>query len=660
MVGDMQKTAINMYGMSQKNFSQGLLLYIGLPTLISASLLGLSWLIYRHFPISRAFPINDYLVMHNFFEGAAVVVAFSVFFIGWYSFKQTRNLRDLVLGIGFLLVAVIDFMHILSFPGMPAFITESSTEKAIDYWLAARLIQALTLAISSFIPTTERRSALYLNYIFLFGSLVLIGVVFYFVIYLPHLLPRMFIPGKGLTHLKIGLEYLVVFVALVALVTIIKQCKQTERREPWFIVGALTFFIFSELAFTLYASAFDIYNLLGHFLKVASIAFIFFALFSSGIVWPFHELKRTEEDLKKSEERFRLIVEGVRDYAVFMLDPKGYITSWNAGAERIKGYKADEILGRHFSIFYRQEEIERGSPEQELKIAKKQGSYGEERLRVRKDGSTFWASVLITPVYDETGAFRGFSKVTRDITERKHAEEKLKESLENLERSNKELEQFAYVASHDLQEPLRMVSSYTQLLERRYKAKLDSAAQEFIAYAVDGAKRMQRLIQDLLSFSRVSTRGNSFKPTDCNVVLGRARADLKMLIEENNALVTNYELPTVMADEMQLLEVLQNLIGNAIKFRNKESPRIHVSAKKNKNEWVFSVRDNGQGIEPRYHDRIFVIFQRLHTKKEYPGTGIGLAICKRIVERHGGRIWMESEVGKGSTFYFTIPVRGGK
>jgi PAS domain S-box-containing protein len=243
---------------------------------------------------------------------------------------------------------------------------------------------------------------------------------------------------------------------------------------------------------------------------------------------------------------------------------------------------------------------------------------------------------------------------------RRQAEEHLKKTLADLERSNKELEQFAYVASHDLQEPLRMVSSYTQLLERRYKAKLDNDAQEFIAYAVDGANRMQRLIQDLLSFSRVSTRGNPFRPTDCNVVLGQARTNLDVIIRENNALVTNDELPLVMADETQLLLVFQNLINNAIKFRSKELPHVQVSAEKNGHEWIFSVRDNGQGIDPQYYDRIFVIFQRLHAKEEYPGTGIGLAICKRIVERHGGRIWLESKPGKGSTFYFTIPVRGGE
>jgi light-regulated signal transduction histidine kinase (bacteriophytochrome) len=197
-------------------------------------------------------------------------------------------------------------------------------------------------------------------------------------------------------------------------------------------------------------------------------------------------------------------------------------------------------------------------------------------------------------------------------------------------------------------------------LARRYKGQLDADADDFIAFAVDGANRMQRLINDLLTWSRLATRGRSLEPTDCNSALGQTRVNLSAAIEESNALVTNDDLPTVMADEAQLVRLFQNLIDNAIKFRSQEPPRVHVSAEQKENEWLFSVRDNGIGIEPQYHERIFVIFQQLHGKEEYPGTGIGLAICKRIVERHGGRIWVESELGEGSTFYLTIPVIGDR
>jgi len=241
-----------------------------------------------------------------------------------------------------------------------------------------------------------------------------------------------------------------------------------------------------------------------------------------------------------------------------------------------------------------------------------------------------------------------------EITERKQAEVEIKQFNIELNRSNEDLEQFAYVASHDLQEPLRMISSYTQLLERRYKDKLDEDANDFINFAVDGANRMQKLINDLLDFSRVKTRGELFKEVDSHAMLGSALSNLRVLIAETNTLVTNDNLPKISADKSQFVRIFQNLIDNAIKFHRKESPRIHVSAQEKEDEWLFSVRDNGIGIDKQFQERIFTIFQTLHGKEEYPGTGIGLAICKRIVQRHGGKIWFESEQGKETTFYFTI------
>jgi PAS domain S-box-containing protein len=252
---------------------------------------------------------------------------------------------------------------------------------------------------------------------------------------------------------------------------------------------------------------------------------------------------------------------------------------------------------------------------------------------------------------------RLYEAVQRELTERRRAEEKLKHYAAELERSNRDLEQFAYIVSHDLQEPLRMVSSYLQLLDRRYQDRLDADAREFIAYAVDGATRMQALINALLSYSRVGTRGKPLEPTDCAVILDRALANLKVTIEESDAAVTHDPLPTVMADGVQLTQVFQNLISNAIKFHGERRPEVHIGAQHGDGEWLFSVRDNGIGIDPQHYERIFVIFQRLHTREEYPGTGIGLAICKKIVERHGGRIWVESQPGAGSTFYFTITDR---
>ena len=244
--------------------------------------------------------------------------------------------------------------------------------------------------------------------------------------------------------------------------------------------------------------------------------------------------------------------------------------------------------------------------------------------------------------------------VRRALREKRLREEHQR-AQEELARSNQDLEQFAYVASHDLQEPLRMVATYTQLLAERYRGQLDDNADKYIHYAVDGALRMQALVQDLLTFSRVGRQGIAPQSTDCNAVVETAVKNLQAAVQESGAQVTHDDLPAVMADGSQLLQVFQNLIGNALKFRGPQTPAIHVSASKTRREWVFSVSDNGIGIAPEHAESIFVIFKRLHTRAEYPGSGIGLSICKKIVERQGGRIWVESQSGHGATFKFTFP-----
>jgi len=617
-----------------------------------------------------------------------------------------------------------------------------------------------------------------------------------------------------------------------------------------------------------------------------------------------------EEALRDQEEKYRLLIDGVQDYAIFTLDPHGMVASWNAGAERIKGYKADEIIGQNFSRFYLQSDIDQGRPQAELLVAAAAGRSETEHWRVRKDGSRFWANVVITAARNLSGTLLGFSEISRDIserketeakyrglleaapdamvvvnqdgeivllnvqaekqfayhrdeligqqvkniipegfaerlradglrsvedasaqqigtgieltgrrkdgsdfpieimlsplesaegvlvtaairditvrkaaekfvaqmesryrglleaapdamvvvnqdgeivllnvqaekqfgyrrhelvgqkvkniipegfaerliadgtrtaaeavaqqigtgielrgrrkhgsefpieimlsplespegilvtaairdiTERKESEQQLVKTVGELKRSNDELQQFAYVASHDLQEPLRMVASYTQLLAKRYKGRLDSEADEFIAYAVDGSNRMQGLIQDLLAYSRAGTNGKGLREVSTEKALKDALSNLRATIQESGALVTHDSLPAVTSDDTQLVQVFQNLVGNAIKYRSADVPHVHVSATKNGGkDWIFSVRDNGLGIEPQYFERIFVLFQRLHGREQFKGTGIGLTICKKIVERLGGRIWVESQPEKGSIFYFSLPEGGGK
>jgi len=611
-----------------------------------------------------------------------------------------------------------------------------------------------------------------------------------------------------------------------------------------------------------------------------------------------------EEALRDSEEKYQMLLDGIRDYAIFMMDAQGLVVSWNTGAQRIKGYTSEEIIGQSFSCFFPQEEIERGKPEEVLRRTTASGRHEEQGMRVRKDGSRFLANVTFTALHDSDGNLRGFSEFShdlseskesearyrglleaapdamvvvnqsgeivllnvqaekqfgyrrdelvgqqvkniipegfaerliaddlrsaaealaqqigtgielsgrrkdgsefpieimlsplesaegilvtaairnisvrkdaeahlaqmegryrglleaapdamvvvnqdgeivllnvqaekqfgysrdelvgqqvkniipegfaerliaddlrsaaealaqqigtgielsgrrkdgsefpieimlsplksaegilvtaavRDISTRKKAEANLLVKIEELNRSNEELDQFASIASHDLQEPLRMVASYTQLLSKRYTGKLDADADEFIAFAVDGASRMQRLIKDLLAYSRVGTKGKELLAVSSEKALQQALVNLRAAIEDSGALVTYDILPIVLADEMQFVQLFQNLIGNAIKYRKNEIPRVNISAAKSgRDKWIFSVEDNGIGIDSQYFDKIFGMFQRLHARDEFAGTGIGLAICKKIVERHGGSISVESQPGHGSTFRFTL------
>jgi PAS domain S-box-containing protein len=367
------------------------------------------------------------------------------------------------------------------------------------------------------------------------------------------------------------------------------------------------------------------------------------------------ERKKAEEALSASEVRYRRLFEAARDGILILDAETGMIIDVNPFLIEMLGFSHEQLLEKAIWEIGCFNDI--ASNKAKFMELQRQGYVRHEDLPLETADGRQIEVEFISNVY-EMNHQKVIQCNIRDITERKRAEEKLRNTLLDLERSNKELQQFAYVASHDLQEPLRMVASYTQLLEKRYRDRLDSDANEFIQFAVDGAIRMQRLINDLLAYSRVGTRSKPFEPIDSHGVLGQAIANLSAVIEENQAVVTNDDLPPIMADQSQMVQLFQNLIGNAIKFRSDQSPRIHVSAEQKGNEWVFSVEDNGIGIDPQFKERIFVVFKRLHQKEEYPGTGMGLAICKKIVERHGGRMWVESELQKGSTFYFSIPVMG--
>jgi PAS domain S-box-containing protein len=357
--------------------------------------------------------------------------------------------------------------------------------------------------------------------------------------------------------------------------------------------------------------------------------------------------KRAEQE----QARLAGIIECSPD-AIMSTTPEGIITSWNPGAEKLYGYTANQMIGKSSDVLFPSTKADEWQKSLR-RVAEGEAvqHYGIRSLK--SDGALIDISWMISPLRDKEGQLNGISLIGRNITESKRITRELEQRTRELERSNSELEQFAYSASHDLQEPLRMVASYVQLLQRRYQGKLDSDADDFIGYAVDGATRMKALINDVLTYSRAG-RGKPLKPVEVKKALEWALSNLSLLISESKVVVTCDPMPTVLGDESQLGELFQNLIGNAIKFRGPQPLEIHVCATVRNSEWLFAIRDNGIGIEPQYFSRIFLMFQRLHGPQQYPGTGIGLAICRRIVERHGGQIWVESTPGNGTTFFFTL------
>ena len=377
--------------------------------------------------------------------------------------------------------------------------------------------------------------------------------------------------------------------------------------------------------------------------------------------------KEEEERLRQSEERNRLLIEQVKDYGIFMMDDRGRIISWNEGASRINGYKAEEIIGKYLSIFYTEDDKLNGKPATELKVAREQGKYEEEGWRVRKDGTKFWANVVVTPIF-LNGALIGYSKVTRDLTERKEAERALKKSFEKaktlagelqatnaeLALINNELEQFTSIVSHDLQEPIRTIKSFLQLIDTKLDGE-NEFLRRYIHKAVGAADRMKELIRNLLHYSQIAKVEPVFEKILLEELFNEVVQNLKTTIESVDAEIEfERSVEYVVGDRVQLTQLLQNLLSNALKFKLEERPRIKITCVAEGRYFKFTVSDNGIGMDKADLGKIFEVFKRLHTKQEYPGTGIGLAICKKIVDRHRGQIWPESEPGKGTTFHFTL------
>ena len=379
------------------------------------------------------------------------------------------------------------------------------------------------------------------------------------------------------------------------------------------------------------------------------------------------ELEQRNETLRKSEERYHKMIAEIEDYAIILLDTNGNIQNWNTGAEKIKGYKAEEIIGKNFRIFYLLQDRDNKLPEKLLERVIREGKSAYEGWRVRKDGSTFWGSIVVTALHDDNGEVIGLSKVTRDLTEKKKAEDKMREYLAELENRNSELEQFAYIASHDLQEPMRKIQTFTEVIERNLDDEV--IVKRYFEKINTSARRMVELITSVLNYSRLSKERDLREDADLNEVLAGIESDFELPIREKNAKIVYNGLPVLKAHPLQMHQLFSNLISNALKFSS-GSPVITISSQKIAKEGMKSspvvltadqyleivVKDNGIGFEQEYENLIFSMFQRLHPRQEYAGTGIGLAICKKIMENHKGFMRAEGEPRKGSSFYLYFPL----
>lgn len=366
-------------------------------------------------------------------------------------------------------------------------------------------------------------------------------------------------------------------------------------------------------------------------------------------------VKEAEQQLIRSRERYNNTVAEVKDYAIIMLDIDGNILNWNIGAEVIKGYTAREILGRNFRIFYSDEDKAERLPEKLISIAAAEGRVHHDGWRVCKDGKTFWGTVIITALHDDNGNINGFLKITRDLTEKKLAEDQRRLYVEKLEHQYRELEQFTWVASHDLQEPLQSISSIAEILAEQYTGKLDDHADSYFRFMLQSSNRMSQLIKALLEYAKIGAKERTREQIDCNEIINIVKDDLRKSIQDSGARIIVRSLPVIAAYPMELTMLFQNLLSNAIRFRKEDQPpRINISACKIDDGWLFSFCDNGIGMEDRFREKIFEMFQRLNNRHIYEGTGIGLAHCRKIVTMHNGKIWVESAPGKGSQFYFTI------
>ena len=618
--------------------------------------------------------LHSAVLMHTLVEMFSIIVACSIFMIAWNTRRFLSNNYILFIGISFLFVSVFDLLHTVAYQGQNT-VPGIDDNIATQLWITARILGSTSLLIAPLFMDSRLRPRVVFD-AYAAATVVLLAMIFYWKVF-----PDCVGEGGRLTKFKIVSEYVIESLFAAALALLLWKQREFDKRVLRLLIGSILLRIGSEFMLMSYIGAEDLTSKVGHFIKIAAYYLFYKALVESALVMPynilFRNLKKSEEALREERDRAQHYLDVAKTVLV-VISADQRVSLINKKGCDILGYDESEIIGKNwFDTFVParmradvkatfNKLMTRDLPPVENFENPVVSREGEERLIA-------WHNAVLE---NDDGEIIATLSSGEDITERKRAEEKLIQKTAELERSNAELEQFASVVSHDLKEPLVSLGGFAEILREKYQDKLDAKAKTLISRIINGSIRMESLIKDLLAYAKVNSAVNPFKPVSCNAVLEIALSNLGRAIGESAAVVTYDDLPDVVGEETQLIQLFQNLIGNAIKYRKDLPPRIHVSARSlgdagvnsrgaitratlrtshSETGWLISVSDNGIGIDSTYFERIFEIFYRLHQGDQYPGTGIGLAVCRKIVERHGGRIWVESEPGRGATFFFTLP-----
>lgn len=602
----------------------------------------------------------NYLLFHSLAEMFGVTISFTIFILAWNTRRFLENDYLLILGVASLAVGLIDIVHTLAYKGMGVFPADANL--ATQLWIASRYLMAISFLLA---PLFLRRRVRLRVLLLAFAA---ITTLIFLSIFSWGIFPDCYIEGVGLTPFKKISEYTISAIFLGSAGLLWLKRAAFDRRVLRLLLISIGFSVVAELAFTDYISVYGGANLLGHFFKIASVAFIYSSVVSTGLRKPYDLLFRdivlksselekevamrtqTEGALRQANERLTAVLESITD-GYLVLDQEGRFLEINRAAGELFGRPISELIGQYFREQY--PSLAQSNFAARYRESLESGE--EQHFETRLPNSNRWFEVHLYPKQTRTEVY------FRDISERKQAEDDLQNYAHKLERTNQQLEEFAFIASHDLQEPLRKIQAFSDRVLARYREQIDPDGQNYLDRMNNAAHRMQGMIEDLLALSRVTTQAHPFTEVDFNRLASEVISDLDLRIERSGGRVEVSPLPVVSGDEKQFRLLLQNLIVNALKFQQPgTAPVVRISAQVEQAdgrapEVVIRVEDNGIGFDPKYAERIFHPFQRLHGLGQYDGTGMGLAICRKIVERHGGSIHAESQPGEGATFIVTLP-----